>query len=502
MQRFKRGVALAGTTLLLVLSLVFAGNQLSSVHAAPPGGWKEMGKNLKEDKAVRAEMLDVLRTGKLDTPEIEEKFKNHYEFRVAEMTWVRSQPSASKKRQEIKNELRRAGEATSQDVHQRLITMLADALPKVMKDNTYHPSARLNAMLLLGELNDRETAASDDRPTPLASALPLLLQEAADTAQEDFLRAAALVGVRRHVSLTMTAESRRTVMEAMKELVLAKVPPQGRSSDGHHWLRKQALDILASLAPDTPELNSPEMAATILGVLSDAKEPVSVRCKAAIAAGSLDGKSFQGTQVTDLVKPIGDAAVEFLAAYTSAGATSGTVTEDPSAETDADKDNSGSGADESKEGETKTEGEPTDKAKSESGDDGSNEDTPKKPAAKKSTGRGSPPDLAAQTLGYRLGCLVVAIKGTSSSRGLAVAAEGDSQKVMQDLQARLTSLATMAMSKNYAKRAERRETLRTETAEFRKWLRATAGGPAADAPTNDKQDDKKKDAATKNDVAG
>ncbi len=111
----------------------------------------------------------------------------------------------------------------------------------------YHPTARINATLLLGQLDDKPADNSTGTPpTPSAAALAPLYALWNDAANPDGVRAAALRGLRRWVAYgfqRIPSRAKPLIQNAMFELAAA-APPAGRDPAAHGFLQRYALDIL------------------------------------------------------------------------------------------------------------------------------------------------------------------------------------------------------------------------------------------------------------------
>ena len=97
-------------------------------------------------------------------------------------------------------------------------------------------------------------------PIPKIESLKVMLDELANPQQIDGVRAAALVGILRHVEIDrqladVPGGQRRLVgnnaeimiADAMLKLVNEKEAPEGRSQGGHDWMRRRAVEILGCL---------------------------------------------------------------------------------------------------------------------------------------------------------------------------------------------------------------------------------------------------------------
>jgi hypothetical protein len=205
-------------------------------------------------------------------------------------------------------------------VHDSLVELIYQTMLPLIRGN-YHPAVRCNAMLLLGSLNSQDPVFVGDKrrpPVPLIQSLKVMLDELANAQQMDGVRAAALVGILRHVEIDrqltdVPGGQRRLVgnnaetmiTDAMIRLINEKEPPEGRSPGGHDWLRRRAVEILGHLG--SPGQNN-SVLTTLDGVLADNKATVGLRCSAAEAFGRLRFPANAKIAVPDLAKKLATVA--------------------------------------------------------------------------------------------------------------------------------------------------------------------------------------------------
>ena len=91
----------------------------------------------------------------------------------------------------------------------------------------------------------------------------------------------------------------------MLKLVNEKQAPEGRSQAGHDWMRRRAVEILGYLG--SPGQNN-SVLASLDGLLTDNKAPVSLRCSAAEAMGRLRLPANANIKVTDAAKKLATVA--------------------------------------------------------------------------------------------------------------------------------------------------------------------------------------------------
>jgi hypothetical protein len=148
---------------------------------------------------------------------------------------------------------------------------------------------RYNAMLVIGDLNDAETNISSTNPiTPAAAAAPVLLKALADPNAIDAIKVAALVGLLRHAELGIADKKvEKQIQDELLKLLAEEAAPEGRSSDGHLWLRRRAMEILARLIKPGATPDNQRFTVEAKKILSDEDKPLIVRCDAAVALGKI-----------------------------------------------------------------------------------------------------------------------------------------------------------------------------------------------------------------------
>lgn len=182
----------------------------------------------------------------------------------------------------------------------------------------FHPAARYNAMLWLGDLNTSDPVMfGTPRPAvPMIEMLRFMLDELTNPQQIDPVRVAALAGVDRHVRLDrhLPAGSRRLVgnaaetmiVNAMLGLAEATEPPEGRSSEAHAWMQRRAIEILGMLG-STGQGN--RVVTVLEQTAGDDSLPIAVRCSAADALGQLNYPANIQINAVEIAKRLGSIAV-------------------------------------------------------------------------------------------------------------------------------------------------------------------------------------------------
>jgi hypothetical protein len=192
-------------------------------------------------------------------------------------------------RQDLINNIR---QAKTGQVHDRLNQLILDYMNKLVKNDKYHPAVRFNAMLMIGELN----SAEGSQPTPLESALPVILA-ALDANQSEYVKVAALNGVKRHVASGVNNPQIQTAM--LK--IAASTDADNSQTDGQAWMRKQAVEILGMLG--SLGANN-QVALALSAIIGDAKNPLLLRIRAAESLGKLKFAGASGLNAAELAKSI------------------------------------------------------------------------------------------------------------------------------------------------------------------------------------------------------
>jgi hypothetical protein len=184
-------------------------------------------------------------------------------------------------RRRILGELRRSY-ATSREIHDYLASLVFSSCRPLVEQN-YHPVIRLNAMLLIGDLNEQERGVGPEKP--LAATLAYMREQVKNPAQIDPVRVAALTGILRHVEAYWVA-GEQPAPEVISELtaemtsLVTSPPPPGRPADVHAWIQARGVDILGSLSgwkPDSAAFQAMQ------NLLVDSNQPAWLRCRVAYA---------------------------------------------------------------------------------------------------------------------------------------------------------------------------------------------------------------------------
>lgn len=157
---------------------------------------------------------------------------------------------------------------------------------KAVAEGNYYPPARINAVLVLGRL-DQQALDQVNRtpPVPLSAALPILLAQYNDENNVDGVRAAALQGIHRHVifNAPRIAEQTKTAIKTAMEQLLQSNPPTERSDQAHAYLQRFAVDILDLLRPQ----DDPTLGVQLVGLSTQKTRPNLIALHSIARLGSM-----------------------------------------------------------------------------------------------------------------------------------------------------------------------------------------------------------------------
>ena len=155
---------------------------------------------------------------------------------------VRNITSLPDYRHQLRNNFQKA---KGRAVHNHLNALVLAFMSKLAAGN-FHPAVRVNAMLMIGELNDVESVGGT-AAVPMAEALNVLIGAVESDKVPDAVRAAAMVGILRHAEAGIRDEdARRSTAAAMLRLTAA-APPRHRRARPRVILAK-AVEVLEDSA--------------------------------------------------------------------------------------------------------------------------------------------------------------------------------------------------------------------------------------------------------------
>lgn len=175
---------------------------------------------------------------------------------------------------------------------------LRDGMLKIVADKDSDLLVRVNAMLLVGELQDMDRA-------PWTGSLAALTGASGEASLPLAIRVAALNGLTRHVA-GAGAGSPAATAAAPVVAALVTSPPEGDTA-AVRWLLSRALDLL----PRVPA--QPQAVAAAAKILADGKADIDLRVRAAAAVGGL-AKADSGVDAAAAVGQVKSLAIAGIAA--------------------------------------------------------------------------------------------------------------------------------------------------------------------------------------------
>ena len=179
----------------------------------------------------------------------------------------------------------------------------------------FHPAVKLNAMLVLGDLNDKQPRKGrpETAEPRLNTQMDLIAYLESPGILSDTLLVGALTGMQRHAHESLDSEQKKRIAKVVLKLVNPQMV-SGRNPAAGLWIRRQAIDILGQLAlPKTENF--------LLKVIEAENEPVPLRIAAVEAVGQLKLDGLTPASISrfaaGLAQLAADACKEELAAAMS-----------------------------------------------------------------------------------------------------------------------------------------------------------------------------------------
>lgn len=181
--------------------------------------------------------------------------------------------------------------------------LVLDFMTSLARDDDATPEARINAVLLSGELRSK-----DGKPWPPAQ--PFLAAAAGDAKLPLAVRIAALAGLSRHVDAYKSddqalAAVAKTAGPAVVAILAEPLTADGRA--GQEWLAARALANLPTIMTSAPK----NVAAVLIAILDDPTRAIDVRVRAAAALGATAHAKSE-INVAKLVEVVRGLAVQAL----------------------------------------------------------------------------------------------------------------------------------------------------------------------------------------------
>ncbi len=206
-------------------------------------------------------IVRMAQSGQVGSPA---QFEGFYKALIAQFTQPEHFAETYDYRKNLLRDARTAyNSKTSKQFHTALNQLFLSTLRDYVTDPLYHPAARFNWMLIIGDLNQAEKPRNGNgKAVPLPEALPVLIAVAGDETQPDSVRLAALIGLDRHAKAGGIADAvQQPLVASLQKIVARRTPPEGRDPEVHRWFQDRAGAILEALGEEvTKPAEAPEAA--------------------------------------------------------------------------------------------------------------------------------------------------------------------------------------------------------------------------------------------------
>lgn len=193
----------------------------------------------------------------------------------------------------------------SGQAHDELNRMTLAKMKEIVAGSKYDSAAKVNAMYVIGELNDVDEPG---KGKPLPEAFPLLWVVTQKPNFKDELKIAAMSGLDRFAAAgSFPAAKKDEVAKLMLALVKQKDPPPKHSPDGHNWMRRQAAAILVKMGGAAA---NPEVVNAIAAIAADPTARPTMRCEMAQLIGQFKPTPAAKVDVQSLASALGHQAVD------------------------------------------------------------------------------------------------------------------------------------------------------------------------------------------------
>ncbi len=304
---FILSIVLGWLSLLLPVGFTrSAAAQPAAVLPAAPA-WTELKVDLKQSR-MKSKIWGILRAGEFADSKEQAFFDRYfwtYEFprwtlvdNREELAGHVSGTDRTDFRRDLRIALKNCGTGDKpRKVHEHLNKLTLQYMTRLVGNVdplnprtrcNFHPAIRVNAALMIGDLNAKESPTSSEPPVPLPAALRELGKVVYGTDEQYpvAVKIAAMTGILRHTKLNaVPAGNIRTGIVTIMDRVLNTPNRTGKVAAGDAWLRAQAAEVLGHLR----EVGTNNKALVALAkTAGDRRLPLYTRVAAAKALGNLD----------------------------------------------------------------------------------------------------------------------------------------------------------------------------------------------------------------------
>lgn len=187
-------------------------------------------------------------------------------------------------------------------------------------NGNFHKAAKLNAVVLLGMLNDAE-GDSRTLPRPSNAALSILVQLFNDPAQPEWIKVAALAGIQRHIDTDRHASPRRIDQATRTSIANQCMAIINDGAEGQdkwapelaYWMKRRCTQTLGSMGTPGPDS---EYIKTLQTVMDNEDNSIWLRLDALLGMSKMPVESLDPTlarELSDSVTKFATHALDFEA---------------------------------------------------------------------------------------------------------------------------------------------------------------------------------------------
>jgi hypothetical protein len=254
----------------------------------------------------------MLRAGEISDETTFDDFFNKYLFKqFVSPTRPYSLDTLSKLRMDLKVQYCTVAK-TDSEARTRLNKMTLQFMDKLSngKYGQYDAAIKFNALLVIGDLNEREGDAKNDAKNPAkpySESLPVLIRTVSGDSK-DYSKMAALIGLGRFAAAGAIPPSKAgDLTSSLLKMVNQKSPSADRSQEANDWFRRSAGQVLASLGNPGPG-NS--VAKAFESVVADSDAGPMTRCEFAQYLGQLKYPPSAKVDLSALANSLGHMAAD------------------------------------------------------------------------------------------------------------------------------------------------------------------------------------------------
>jgi len=262
----------------------------------------------REAKSKRGAVTKALRDPaafQANRKDMDDYFTKYY---FPSMTLQTELGSLGKRRENLFKQFIRPAKVAAARQH---LTDLTLKTMRMISRGNYHPAVRYNAVLILGQLDEKVagTGAGAAKPVPLPAAanelLELLEKDELDQVRvHASLKLGALVGLERHARFGIDRQNAERLTKAALAMIAREEPPADLDAEVYHWMKCQAARVLARQFAKGPNA---QVQAAITGMIADAHMSIEDRCSVAKLLKQIEYSSAAaGVDVTATLSALGD----------------------------------------------------------------------------------------------------------------------------------------------------------------------------------------------------